>query len=373
MKNIKVQTKYLVIPILLIFILSLGIVSASSIDTDDSSDIGSIISEDPNEISVMDSVEIGEDSSSNVLNDESDDEVTEKTFSELQTEIGNAEENGTIQLSGTYFGSEYLTVNKSLTFVGKGDKAIIKSDKFGDIFNIPYSEPPVVEYLNFENIKFISNSTNMKSWISTDYPFLYFEDCIFENIAVASLFADVEVNNCQFIHSTLGLDHAWGTIDISNFTKDSFIRVSNMALANIYNCNFEDGNDSAIWTYSCDAYIINCTIKNYTSQNGAAIFADGVNKIINCVFINNVATEYGGAIYFNPWSGGTTIENCSFINNSAKYGSAIAWNSSDKTIITNCIFDNNNPVASTLYFINDCLPKIDFSKLNITANNNFWG
>ncbi|WP_295622602.1 hypothetical protein [uncultured Methanobrevibacter sp.] len=96
MKNIKVQTKYLVIPILLIFILSLGIVSASSIDTDDSSDIGSIISEDPNEISVMDSVEIGEDSSSNVLNDESDDEVTEKTFSELQTEIGNAEENGTI-------------------------------------------------------------------------------------------------------------------------------------------------------------------------------------------------------------------------------------------------------------------------------------
>ena len=213
----------------------------------------------------------------------------------------------------------------------------------------------------------------MKSWISTDYPFLYFEDCIFENIAVTSLFADVEVNNCQFIHSTLGLDHAWGTIDNSNFTKDSFIRVSNMALANIYNCNFEDGNDSAIWTYSCDAYIINCTIKNYTSQNGAAIFADGVNKIINCVFINNVATEYGGAIYFNPWSGGTTIENCSFINNSAKYGSAIAWNSSDKTIITNCIFDNNNPVASTLYFINDCLPKIDFSKLNITANNNFWG
>ena len=370
MKNIKVKTKYLIIPIFLIFILSLGIVSASSIEADDSSAIDAIISEDSNDIIVTDSIEIEDVSSSNGLNDESDlGDSTEKTFADLQEEIDNANDNATLELSGTYSGSEEIIVNKSLNFIGKGDKAIIKSDNYGDIFN--FITPDHFKTVKFENIRFVSNSTNLKSWISSDGDFISFENCIFENIAIVLDFSDGYVNNCQFIDSSMGFDHTWGNISYSDFTNSS-ISISQMATANIYNCNFENVNRTAIWTYDADVDIINCTFKNCSADNGGAILADGVNKIISCVFINNIATGYGGAIYVTVWQYDFSIENCSFINNSAKFGGAIAWNTSNMANISNCIFDNNNPLASTLYFIEDINSTSDFSKLNITANNNFW-
>lgn len=384
MKGFKLKINYLLIPILIILLLSLGTVSASYIDCDDSSNIDALLVDgDSEDIGGMDSIEISEgdsaDSSnvvsSNALNDDSEgDDSTVKSFSDIQSAIDDASEDSTIELNGTYTGSEPVKLNKSLKFLGKEDKAVIQCDD-SSIFMEIITNPLAVK---FENIKFISTSYNPSFFYVDDGVNLSFENCIFENISTGVQYGDLYVNNSLLIHSYLGTDYSSGIVNNSNFTQNSHIGIGKDGRVDIYNCNFVDGNASAIFSYG-GVDIINCTFRNFTAQNGGAIYLDGGYKFIkNCVFINNVANGYGGAIYCDPWSNDVFVENCSFINNSAKFGSAIAWNSSNFATISNCIFDNNkalgsNSLDTTLYFLKDFNTTRDFSKLNITANNNYWG
>jgi hypothetical protein len=55
---------------------------------------------------------------------------------------------------------------------------------------------------------------------------------------------------------------------------------------------------------------------------GGAIYNGGTLIVINSTFLNNTATNDGGAILH--WSGGATIVNSTFSANSANYGGAIA-------------------------------------------------
>ena len=51
---------------------------------------------------------------------------------------------------------------------------------------------------------------------------------------------------------------------------------------------------------------------------------ESIVKLKNCIFKENAAGEYGGAIYLFS-SGNFTFENCTFDNNKAKYGGAIYY------------------------------------------------
>ena len=68
---------------------------------------------------------------------------------------------------------------------------------------------------------------------------------------------------------------------------------------NISDLTFTNGTSSVI-TNNNILKINNCTFSDNSAQNGAAIYITNQNvstEITNCVFTNNHASVYGGAIY----------------------------------------------------------------------------
>jgi hypothetical protein len=75
---------------------------------------------------------------------------------------------------------------------------------------------------------------------------------------------------------------------------------------------------------------------------GAILCYDSSPTINNCVFINNHASGYGGAIVLGDLSplSNSIISNCTFLDNSAHTGGGI-HNGKGNQVITNCIFKGN--------------------------------
>ncbi|RLD09423.1 MAG: hypothetical protein DRI44_08480 [Chlamydiae bacterium] len=98
---------------------------------------------------------------------------------------------------------------------------------------------------------------------------------------------------------------------------------------------------------SLSAYSINnCDFVNNHAEKGGAIASPKKNpetsgSLENCNFIGNSAQNAGGAIYNMIFS--DNIQHCLFINNSASNGAAISRSSS---VIDRCIFSNN---TATIY------------------------
>ena len=161
-----------------------------------------------------------------------------------------------------------------------------------------------------------------------------------------SNFVNASIINCTFFNNSAGVDGFGGDGGAIYF------ELSNNS--NIINCTFvnnsiNDGTGGAIEGYSGEyTNIINCTfIGNkcgYDSDDdeyGGAVCWDVYNgTIMNSVFINNIA-ENGGALNLF-YAHGTTVKNCTFINNTARtlYGGAIYSKGKDTTI-TNCTFIEN--------------------------------
>ena len=84
----------------------------------------------------------------------------------------------------------------------------------------------------------------------------------------------------------------------------------------------------------------NLNIINANGTNGPAAYFTSLAMINNCSFINNTATNQGGAIYIN-----NSISNCkinsTFINNSAKNGGAIYFNGETIGVTINGYFEGN--------------------------------
>ena len=84
----------------------------------------------------------------------------------------------------------------------------------------------------------------------------------------------------------------------------------------------------------------NLNIINANGTNGPAAYFASLAMIDNCSFINNTATNQGGAIYIN-----NSISNCkinsTFINNSAKNGGAIYFNGETTGVAINGYFEGN--------------------------------
>jgi predicted outer membrane repeat protein len=99
--------------------------------------------------------------------------------------------------------------------------------------------------------------------------------------------------------------------------------------------------------------IQNCTFTNNSARFGGAITSiNGLPKILNCIFKNNTTYQYdGGAIWTE---GNVEIVNCLFDGNSAsRRGGAIYSAHGSNIQITNNTFVNNNASAgvSSIYFV----------------------
>ena len=151
-------------------------------------------------------------------------------------------------------------------------------------------------------------------------------------------------------------------IDGGVFHTDSYSNLSVINCRFINNsANMDYGDGGAIYG-DCFSIVLcdNCTfINNSAKCDGGALCIDciGLVTILNSVFIDNHASIYGGAVFISPYPDIWfipdqifTIDNCSFINNTATSGGAIGvywphdevgYNRPD-ILITNSLFADNS-------------------------------
>lgn len=88
-------------------------------------------------------------------------------------------------------------------------------------------------------------------------------------------------------------------------------------------------------------------IKNSVSTGSAGVVRLGTGAVVkNCQFIDNTASNQGGAIQF--YNGGGAISNCYFEGNKGAQGGAIyANNSTTELVVENCAFINNSASLTT--------------------------
>ncbi|MDR0900140.1 MAG: hypothetical protein LBM26_00610, partial [Methanobrevibacter sp.] len=106
--------------------------------------------------------------------------------------------------------------------------------------------------------------------------------------------------------------------------------------------------------------LINITFMNGFGVNGGAIYNDGTLNIQDCIFINNIATSNGGAIYTN--NGELNIYETCFVNNDAANGGALFVQNSVGVANYNSFENNSN---YDLYYSG--------SFENFNADYNYWG
>ena len=91
---------------------------------------------------------------------------------------------------------------------------------------------------------------------------------------------------------------------------------------------------------SYSVYLNNCSFYNNSARFGGAIYSDSSKnvRISNCKFINNAA-GFGGAIYI--FGSNPQITGCEFINNSADMGGALVFLNSSSKVANSYGFNNS--------------------------------
>ena len=334
------QKKYFIAFCLILFIISIAVVSASDIEqTDADTDVLSV----SNEYKLSNGVDSG-------------------TFDELQKKINNASEGSTIEFFNNYtyddtFEAKGIMINKSLTIEGNG-------------FTIDGANKARIFFIDATN-NITLNNIVFKNAISPEGSAILFNKSI-ENITIS---------NSVFSNNIVPNDgHGGGAISFNNdvsgllFENDTF--ENNYAPLGYGGSIVFDGNTTNVTFNSStfrvnkprekditgggaiyfigDAVLIsidNCEFDNITARTGGAIYVEGsfdTSLIHNTKFTNNKAftdnLDYGGgAIYVEGNASSIHIFNSNFINNTAKtHGGAILFNNSIENItISNSVFSNN--------------------------------
>lgn len=146
------------------------------------------------------------------------------------------------------------------------------------------------------------------------------------------------IKNCSFVNNTA--------------KSNGVIYLDEFGIAEIIDSVFKDNQvtyygGTVVFDTSNSAIVKNCTFENNSAINGGAIFISSYNpqykshvKIMDSVFSENTAQDYGGAIVSKYCV--TQINNVSFIENSAsKSGGAIYSNLGSIKIIDSYFTDNS--------------------------------
>lgn len=383
------------ISMLVLFILSIGMVSAAD---DISGQIGDISIDSSQNMVSIDSTDL-DDLSSELLNDDEgsgetdeptdngDVPVENKTFDAIQNAIVQASENDTILLNGTYTstGKNMIIVNKAVTIQGVNN-AVLDGNQFKTRFRIDV--PNVIfKDICFKNFKFDDNETaiiitkngvtlNNCSFINNTGEIT----AILANGGTCKITASKFSNNANDI-GAICLNNAKLDISNSSFNGNKYITKkavyisdpvdgdipsglissfnSNLSLSNLNfysnkmtglsakksNCTVVNSifNNTEIAIVSADS---NSSIKNstFTKLKNGIILCGGNNAVNACNFINNSAVSLilDGEFYSR---GSNTISNSKFINNTNKNGASAIYVYMLGANILNCTFKNNSKLT----------------------------
>lgn len=143
---------------------------------------------------------------------------------------------------------------------------------------------------------------------NSDWNVYLTEDYVYDNEI------DSEFVNGIVVSRSINIYGNGHTIDGSNLARIFNVTASYASISDITFINAYSDSGSAITGLNFAVYnsrfIDNAAVKYGGALNGG--------QAINCIFENNVAGVYGGAIYK-----GIAADNCTFIRNSAQYGGAI--------------------------------------------------
>ena len=253
--------------------------------------------------------------------------VTGNTFADIQNEINNPNNGGSVELNDvTHYTSSgsYISIQNTgpLTISGpsSSNRATLDANSASSIFIINATSTIIFKNIIFTN----ANSGVNPGGAILAHSTVIFEDCAFTNnqgqsgpgIIINTDAAGSRISNCEFINNQGLTEHpSWGW-----------------------------GEGAAIDTHADNTLIENCYFEdNYVKNNGGAI-SIAINtgtKVSNCKFVNNIADNNGGAILIRN-SSNVIIEDCIFTSNKASYGSAIFNDeNSMSTEIINCVFTDN--------------------------------
>ena len=185
-------------------------------------------------------------------------------------------------------------------------------------------------------------------------------------------------NACSGLHIIANDNIAINGIEFTNS------QVVNNKRAIIENCEFKDGEDSAIIN-NAEMYVQDCIFENNTARYGGAIYINSQNmntEINKCTFKQNVALLYGGAIHLNKGNDVSIVNSVFYDSNRAnQHGSSISING-NAYIKDNMFYGNNG--ESEIYIINGSMEAetnifdgtmVAIRRINglVTANLNYWG
>jgi len=297
--------KLLFMLVLLTFIISVNLVSATEIDnnqtTDTISQLNTIENTEPIHDSIQDTNnnEISKNYKENIKSSGSN-EVDVNNYTELVREVKKIQQ-------GTQ--KEY-TIN-------------LKPGNYNATSNMTLKEKNGIRY------KVIINGNNIELDGRNKYSFMNVTNCT------------LELNN---ITLTRYRTEWTGMINVSNAN----ISIINSQIINnkgIYGAG-------AIFTDNSNCTIYNSIIANNSGNEGGVICSNcsDTYNITNSIIENNTSQWYGGVIYSKNYNE-FTIKNSSFSNNIAKYGGVIYSRSYNKITISNSALINNmaNSYAGAIY------------------------
>ncbi len=258
--------------------------------------------------------------------------VTIDNSMSIQDTVNSINDQDTIFLEpGTY--NEYgIEIDKNITLQGLGDAndVIIDGNNKNTIILINS-----VSTVRFLNITFINGN-------SPDY-----------GGAIHSENGIVYVDNCNFINNTAKING--GAIDIAgNEYKEKGHFRTNYGFLEAKNCSFLDnyaGHDGgALATIRGNSYIYDSIFKyNCAYRDGGALRVGvyATTKTENCIFENNTANEWGGALY--NWPGELTVNNCTIENNTAGTQGGALITSGPLRVTNSKITGNKADIGGVLY------------------------
>ena len=179
---------------------------------------------------------------------------------------------------------------------------------------------------------------------------------------------DVGLKIGIIINENITIDGAGFTLNGSNLASIFFVESNNLTIKNItfINGNYSDAMGGAIYWDGDNGQLTDCTfINNHAKEGGAVLWLGENGTISNSKFINNTAEE-GGAVYYKNNARNCEINNCVFTqNNATEYGGAI--NSKVNLTVIESQF-NNNYAGNSAGAINNN-ENLTVKNSNFTQNN----
>jgi len=104
-----------------------------------------------------------------------------------------------------------------------------------------------------------------------------------------------------------------------------------------------NGGGGGVYLWSASPRLVNCAfVRNWSSDYGGGIYCASFCSptIINCLFTENWA-DHGGALSGDFYQSRPTIMNCTFSKNSAEYTGGGIWIFNGQPLIANCVLWGN--------------------------------